>query len=185
MIQVSEAEPPTIALHPPPLPASVEPLRRFFASQGLEAYLVGGAVRDSLLGFESLDLDVAVHGDAERVADGAAATLGWKVHPLDAARGIFRLSPGDDAPYVDLSPVRGSIEDDLAQRDFTIDAIALPLTGDAAPVDPYDGAPDLDRRVIRALSSDVFVDDPGRLLRAVRLAAQLGFDIEPSTTACG
>ena len=103
--------------------------------------------------------------------------------PAGRCRGIFRLSPGDDAPYVDLSPVRGSIEDDLAQRDFTIDAIALPLTGDAVPVDPYDGASDLDRRVIRALSSDVFVDDPGRLLRAVRLAAQLGFDIEPSTRA--
>ena len=182
MIQVSEAEPPTIALYPPLLPDSVEPLRRFFASQDLDAYLVGGAVRDSLLGRELLDLDIAVRGDAERVAGRAAAALGWKAHPLDSARGIFRLSPGDDAPYVDLSPVRGSIESDLAQRDFTIDAIALPLTGDAAPVDPHDGAPDLDRRVIRALSSDVFVDDPGRLLRAVRLAAQLGFDIEPSTT---
>ena len=181
MIQVSEAEPPTIALYPPLLPDSVEPLRRFFAEQGLEAYLVGGAVRDRLLDRELLDLDIAVRGDAERVAGSAAAALGWKAHPLDAARGIFRLNSGGGAPYVDLSPVRGSIENDLAQRDFTIDAIALPITGDAAIIDPYRGGPDLDRRIIRALSSDVFVDDPGRLLRAVRLAAQLGFDIEPST----
>ena len=183
MIQVSEAEPPTIALYPPLLPDSMEALRRFLASQGIVAYLVGGAVRDSLLGTESLDLDFAVEGDSGRVAEGAALALGWKTHPLDVGRGIFRLSSGDDAPNVDLSPVRGSIENDLAQRDFTVDAIAVPMTDDAAPIDPYGGGLDLARRLIRALSPQVFVDDPGRLLRAVRLAAQLGFDIEPSTRA--
>ena len=181
MIQVSEAEPPTIALHPTLLPDSVEPLRRFFASRGTTAYLVGGAVRDTLLCAEIFDLDIAVEGDAGRVTDDAAADLGWSAHPLDTARGIFRLSSGDEAPYVDLSPVRGSIENDLAQRDFTIDAIALPMTGGAAPIDPYGGIPDLDRRLVRALSPGVFVDDPGRLLRGVRLAAQMGFDIEPAT----
>ena len=157
-------------------------MRRFFASRGLVAYLVGGAVRDALLGMESLDLDVAVQGDPARVAGGAAAALGWKAHPLDAGRGIFRLTSGT-GPTVDLGPVRGSIEHDLAQRDFTVDAIALPMTDDAVPIDPYGGALDLDRRLIRALSPGVFVDDPGRLLRAVRLAAQLRFDIEPSTRA--
>ena len=182
MIQVSEADPPTIARHPPLLPDSVGPLRRFFASRGLVAYLVGGAVRDALLGTESLDLDVAVQGDPARVAGGAAAALGWKAHPLDAGRGIFRLTSGT-GPTVDLGPVRGSIEHDLAQRDFTVDAIALPMTDDAVPIDPYGGSLDLDRRLIRALSPGVFVDDPGRLLRAVRLAAQLRFDIEPSTRA--
>ena len=183
MIQVSEAEPPTIALHAPLLRESVEPLRRFFASQGLEAYLVGGAVRDSLLGADILDLDIAVLGDAGLAAGDAAAALGWKAHPLDSDRGIFRLSSGDDEPYVDLSQVRGSIEKDLSQRDFTIDAMAVPLAGYAAPVDPYGGAQDLDRRLVRALSPSVFADDPGRLLRAVRLAAQLGFEIESSTRA--
>ena len=181
MIQVSEAEPPTIALHAPSLPESVEPLRRFFASRGIEAYLVGGAVRDGLLGAEGLDLDIAVLGDAGRIAGDAAAALGWKAHPLDSDRGIFRLTSGDDRPYVDLGQVRGSIEEDLSQRDFTIDAMAVPLAGYAAPIDPYDGALDLDRRLVRALSPSVFAEDPGRLLRAVRLAAQLGFDIEHST----
>ena len=183
MIQVSEAEPPTIALYPSLLPASVAPLRRFLASQGLVAYLVGGAVRDTLLDRELLDLDVAVEGDAGLIAEGAAAALGWRAHPLDTARGIFRLSPAHGEPSVDLSPVRGSIEQDLAQRDFTVDAVALPLMEDATPIDPYGGGLDLDRRLIRALSPQVFIDDPGRLLRAVRLAAQLGFDIEPSTRA--
>ena len=182
MIQVSEAEPPTIALYPPILPDSVEPLRCFFASRGLVAYLVGGAVRDSLLGAESLDLDIAVEGDSGRVSQGAAAALGWKAYPLDARRGIFRLT-SDRGPTVDLSPLRGSIEHDLAQRDFTVDAIAVPMTGHAAPIDPYGGVLDLDRRLIRALSPEVFVDDPGRLFRAVRLAAQLGFDVEPATRA--
>ena len=181
MIQVSEAEPPTIALNPPLLPDSVEPLRRFFKSQRLAAYLVGGAVRDSLLGAAGLDLDIAVQGDAVRVVEGAAAALGCKAYPLDAARGIFRISSGGEAPYVDLSPLRGSIENDLAQRDFTIDAIALPMTEGAAPIDPYGGIQDLDRRLVRALSPSVFVDDPGRLLRGIRLAAQLDFDIETST----
>ena len=181
MIQVTEAEPPTKALCPPRLPDSVGPLQRFLTSRGTTAYLVGGAVRDGLLGRETIDLDVAVAGDAGRVAQGAAAALGWKAHPLDAARGIFRLSPDHGGPSVDLSPVRGSIENDLAQRDFTIDAIALPLTEDAVPIDPYGGALDLEGGLIRALSPDAFVDDPGRLLRAVRLASQLGFDIEPST----
>lgn len=181
MIQVSEAEPPTIALHAPLLPESVGPLRRFFASRGLEAFLVGGAVRDGLLGVEGLDLDIAVLGDAGRVASDSAAALGWKAHPLDSDRGIFRLTSADDEPYVDLSQIRGSIEDDLSQRDFTVDAMAVPLTGDAAPIDPYGGGLDLERRLVRALSPGVFGDDPGRLLRAVRLAAQLGFGIEHST----
>ncbi len=181
MIQVSEAEPPTIALHAPLLPESVGSLRRFFASRGLEAYLVGGAVRDGLLGVEGLDLDIAVLGDAGRVAGEAAAALGWNAHPLDSDRGIFRLTSGDQGPYVDLSQVRGSIEEDLSQRDFTIDAMAVPLTGSSVPVDPYGGALDIDRRLVRALSPGVFADDPGRLLRAVRLASQLDFDIEHST----
>ena len=182
MIQVSEAEPPTIAANRPLLPNTAEPLRGFFASTGLTAYLVGGAVRDTLLGKESLDLDIAVEGDAGRVASEAAAALGWTSHPLDADRRIFRLTPADRGPGVDLSPVRAPIENDLSQRDFTVDAIAMPISGDpAAVIDPYGGAKDIERRLIRALSPGVFADDPGRLLRAVRLAAQLDFDIDSST----
>ena len=181
MIQVSETEPPTIAVHRPLLPTGTEPLRRFMASRGLTAYLVGGAVRDAMLDREVLDLDIAVEGDAGRVADDAAAALGWRSHPLDAARGIFGLSPSDGGPSVDLSPVRGSIESDLQQRDFTVDAMAMPITGDGPFVDPHGGAHDLDRKLIRALSPQVFTDDPGRLLRSVRLAAQLDFEIEPAT----
>ncbi len=181
MIQVSEAEPPTIAANRALLPNAAGPLRRFFASRGLTAYLVGGAVRDALLGKEGLDLDIAVEGDAGRAASDAAAALGWTSHSLDVDRRIFRLTPADGGPGVDLSPVRGPIENDLSQRDFTVDAMAMPITGDPAIIDPYGGARDIERRLIRALSPGVFADDPGRLLRAVRLAAQLDFDIDSFT----
>ncbi len=181
MVQAAEVEPPITAARLPGLPAIVEPLRRFFSSRGLPAYLVGGVARDALLGRETLDIDIAVAGDVGLAATEAAAALGYRVHALDTARRIFRLSPGHGAPWVDISPLRGSIWEDLGGRDFTIDAMAIPLMGRADLIDPYDGASDLERRKVRALSSGVFEDDPARLLRAVRLSAQLGFDVEPAT----
>src|SRR5439155_1023071 len=81
---------------------------------------------------------------------------------------------------VDFTPLRGGIEDDLATRDFTINAIAYPLEG-GDPVDPYSGRADLEARVIRAVSPRVFEDDPLRLLRAVRLADELGFSVDAET----
>ena len=81
---------------------------------------------------------------------------------------------------VDFTPLRGGIEDDLAWRDFTINAMAMRLSG-GEPVDPYSGRPDLDAKVVRAVSPTVFTDDPLRLLRAVRIEDELGFRLDTDT----
>jgi tRNA nucleotidyltransferase/poly(A) polymerase len=87
----------------------------------------------------------------------------------------------DSTRTVDFTPLQcGSIEADLATRDFAINAIAVPLRGGGV-VDPYDGRGDLERRAVRAVSAQVFDDDPLRLLRAVRLEDELGFHLDPAT----
>jgi hypothetical protein len=86
----------------------------------------------------------------------------------------------DEGRTVDFTPLAGTIEEDLATRDFTINAIAVPLAGGDA-VDPFAGRADLDARLIRAVSPSVFTDDPLRLMRAVRLEDELGFQLEPET----
>jgi len=93
----------------------------------------------------------------------------------------------NDATTIDVAGFSTTIEDDLARRDFTVDAMALPLAAWTCGqwrervVDPYNGIQDLTEKRVRSVSSSVFRDDPGRLLRAVRLAAQLGFRLEPDT----
>ncbi len=92
-----------------------------------------------------------------------------------------------DALTIDVTGFSTAIEDDLARRDFTVNAMALPLADWTSGqwrervVDPFNGLQDLAEKRVRAVSSSVFRDDPGRLLRAVRLAAQLGFRLEPDT----
>ena len=115
-----------------------------------------------------------------------ALRIGGTVVVLDELRGVVRVaSPtGGAQPQIDVTPIEGTIEDDLRRRDFTLDAMAVPLheIGAVLPViDPVDGVADAKAKVVRAISPAVFDDDPGRLLRAPRLAAQLGFEIEAST----
>jgi hypothetical protein len=86
----------------------------------------------------------------------------------------------DDGRTVDFTPLPGSVEDDLATRDFTINAIARPLAG-GDPVDPFGGGEDLEARRLRAVRDSVFGDDPLRLLRAVRLEDELGFRLDDET----
>ncbi len=132
---------------------------------GEEAWVVGGAVRDELLGRELLDLDIAVC-DPKRAAR-AYAKRSWRV-ALEAGR------------TVDFTPLPGSVEDDLATRDFTINAIARPLAG-GEPVDPFGGVEDLAARRLRAVRGSVFEDDPLRLLRAVRLEDELDVRLDEAT----
>jgi hypothetical protein len=141
---------------------------------GEEAWVVGGAVRDELLGRPLVDLDIAC-----REPEAAARRYGGPVFPLSERHGAWRVALDGDRT-VDFTPLRGSIEDDLATRDFTINAIAEPLAG-GDPVDPFDGRGDLERRELRAVSPQVFEDDPLRLLRAVRLEDELGFRLDPET----
>jgi hypothetical protein len=99
--------------------------------------------------------------------------------PLSERHGAWRVAL-EDGRTVDFTPFPGTIEDDLATRDFTINAIAVPLAG-GDPHDPYSGRADLDAKLIRAVSPTVFTDDPLRLMRAARLEDELGFQLEPET----
>jgi hypothetical protein len=146
--------------------------------RGEEAWVVGGAVRDELLGREVVDLDIACR-EPERAARAYAKRSGGAPFPLSERHGAWRVAVADERT-VDFTPLRDGIEDDLATRDFTINAIALPLAGGEA-ADPFGGRADLEGRVLRAVSPQVFEDDPLRLLRAVRLEAELGFRLEEET----
>ena len=172
-------------------------LSRFFSSHQ-PAFLVGGYLRDSLLGIPSKDLDIAVPGDPAPLALGLAQAIGGAYIPLGRAYGVNRvvlpesadLSPGDDAKswIIDLTGFSGSIEEELGRRDFTINAMSLPVGSWLSPdwrqevVDPFSGRNDLARRSIRVVHPAVFQEDPGRLLRAVRLATLLRLRLEPDTS---
>ena len=139
---------------------------------GEEAWVVGGAVRDELLGRELVDLDIAVR-DPRKAARAFAKRAGGAPFALSERHGAWRVAL-EDGRTVDFTPLPASIEDDLATRDFTINAIARPLAG-GEPVDPFGGRADLEAHLLRAVGESVFRDDPLRLLRAVRLEDELGF----------
>jgi tRNA nucleotidyltransferase/poly(A) polymerase len=141
---------------------------------GEEAWVVGGAVRDELLGRPVVDLDVAC-----REPEAAARRYGGPVFPLSDRHGAWRVALADGRT-VDFTPLHNGIESDLATRDFTINAIARPLDG-GEPVDPFGGRSDLEQHVLRAVAPSVFEDDPLRLLRAVRLEDELGFRLDEET----
>jgi tRNA nucleotidyltransferase/poly(A) polymerase len=143
---------------------------------GQEAWVVGGAVRDELLGREIVDLDIAC-ADPKGAARAYAKRSGGAPFPLSERHGAWRVAV-EGGRTVDFTPLPGSIQEDLASRDFTINAIAIPLAG-GEPVDPYGGRKDLEDKIVRPVSPSVFTDDPLRLLRAVRIADELGFQVDP------
>jgi hypothetical protein len=146
---------------------------------GDEAWIVGGAVRDRALGRPLTDLDVALRGP-EQAARKLARRVGGAPFLLSERHGAWRVVLADGRT-VDFTPLPGSIEDDLAKRDFAINAIAERAGGDET-VDPYDGYADLEAHRIAAIGDDVFRDDPLRLLRAARLEDELErFRIVPCT----
>ena len=168
-------------------------LSGFFAARGLadDVWVVGGTVRDALRGQTPHDLDLAVAGVAQTLGPAVADFLGGTVIPIEARR-VTRIalppeSDGQQPFLLDLSCCFFTIEEDLLDRDFTINAMAVPLsrwhTDDrfAALIDPAGGVGDLSRRLLRATSDTVFRHDPGRMLRGVRLARQLGLRMEPET----
>ncbi|HEY3069958.1 MAG TPA: hypothetical protein VGJ34_06540 [Gaiellaceae bacterium] len=150
------------------------------AVAGVEAYVVGGAVRDELLARPVVDTDIATH-DPEVAARIYAGLSKGALFPLSERHGAWRVA-FRDGKTVDFTPLRGSIEDDLRTRDFTINAIAAPVTG-GERVDPFGGVADMADRRLRAVSESVFEDDPLRLLRAVRLEDELGFALDSETEA--
>jgi putative nucleotidyltransferase with HDIG domain len=148
-----------------------------------QAWIVGGAVRDALADRRVVDLDLAVAGDEEAVARRLAEAAGGFAFELSAEFGTWRTVARDRSWHVDVTGLRGgSIEHDLALRDFTVNAIAVPVADlSAPPLDPLGGIADIETRTLRAVSDRAFADDPLRLLRAARLGAELGFGLEPDT----
>jgi tRNA nucleotidyltransferase (CCA-adding enzyme) len=167
----------------------VERARVAALEAGVRAYLVGGSVRDALLGLDHVDVDIAVEGDHRKLVEALGGEA--RVHdrfgtaavktpdgPVDVAatRAESYSRPGA------LPEVRpAGIEEDLSRRDFSINALAVPLAGPPAIVDPHDGVDDLRAGVLRALHERSFADDPTRALRAARYAARLGLELDAET----
>ncbi len=175
-------------------------LRGFFLNRSVQAFLVGGYIRDSLLDIETRDVDVVVMGDPVPLAGELARTFNGSFVLLNQshqsfssgkyARRVARVVIVFNAGLkwvVDVAGLETTIDDDLGQRDFTIDAMALAVNDWLVPnwkeriLDPFGGRKDLAEKRVRAVSPLVFDDDPVRLLRGVRLAAKLDFDIESCT----
>jgi poly(A) polymerase len=157
--------------------------RALGAAEGI--WIVGGAIRDAALGREVKDLDLAVAGDERQAAREIGRVAGGPVFTLSEEFASWRALAADGAWHVDVTRLRGDgIEADLALRDFTVNAIAVPLADPAAPpVDPNGGLADLDQRVLRAVSARSFADDPLRVLRAARIAAGLALEVDQGTAA--
>ncbi len=161
------------------------------------AYLVGGTVRDLLLGSPSADVDLAVVGDGVAFARRLARELGGRVTAHGAfGTAVVRLGSlhvdvvtarseryPEPAALPEVSP--GSLEDDLRRRDFTINALAASLRAEdlGTLVDPHGGRLDLERGAVRVLHDASFVDDPTRILRAIRYESRLGFRMDEHTEA--
>jgi poly(A) polymerase/tRNA nucleotidyltransferase (CCA-adding enzyme) len=173
-------------------------LAAFCAARRVRAWLVGGAARDLALGRIPCDLDIAVDTDGIALARAFADHYGGAFVALDDERGTGRvvLDPAHpDRLVIDLVQLRApTLEEDLRLRDFTVNALALPLNDRAdsadsfiaqrgAFIDPCGGLRDIDARELRACSPSSLRDDPLRILRAVRLAADLAFQIAPELDA--
>ncbi|HVD39286.1 MAG TPA: HD domain-containing protein, partial [Solirubrobacterales bacterium] len=132
-------------------------------------------------GREVADLDLAVAGDPGATAKAIGRALDEHAFELSAEFGTWRVAAKKQGWQIDVTALRGSgIEEDLAARDFTIGAVAVPLAGEE-PIDPYGGLADLSAKRLCAVGTDSFASDPLRLLRAARLAAELDLEIEPET----
>ena len=153
------------------------------ALAGTEAWVVGGAVRDRLLGRATADFDLVVAGDLRGHARALARSLqGAAAFPLSEAFGAWRvIGPARDW-NVDLSPLEGRIEDDLARRDFTVNALAQPLAGGEV-LDLFDGRAHLAARRLALVSPEALAADPLRALRLARLTCELGFEPDPEARA--
>jgi hypothetical protein len=145
-----------------------------------EAWIVGGALRDELLGRPVVDLDVACLEPRE-AAIAYASRFGGAAFPLSERHGAWRVATAGQIDTVDFTPLHpDGIDADLRTRDFTFNAIARRLGADQLH-DPFAGRDDLDAGVVRVVTDTVFVDDPLRLLRAVRFEDELGFRMDERT----
>ncbi len=181
---------------PPSLRRALADLTAIATRRHMRAAVVGGCVRDAMLGRPTRDLDVLVEGDAGALAELCAKSQGAKVETFGRF-GTARLTLSDGARLdlagaraehypesADLPVVRPStMEDDLARRDFTVNAMAQVLEngGVGRLLDPFRGVDDLRRGMLRVLHPASFRDDPTRLYRAARYAGRLRLRLEPGT----
>jgi poly(A) polymerase len=155
------------------------------AARDIEAYAVGGFIRDALRGSELHDLDVAIRADPTALGPELADLFGGDWFAIDRERPLVRVLIPDHDLHFDFSPLTGSLEDDLLGRDYTVDAMAAPLhevaAGSVQLTDPTGGYEDLRSGIIRLVAEEALERDPIRLLRGARLSVQLDFEIEPAT----
>ena len=173
---------------------ALEVVRDVAAEKGFRPYLVGGPVRDLLLGrHDASDVDVTLEDDSSTFARVLAKRTGGRVRSFPQFL-TYKVT-AEGLPEIDVATARrekyrhpgalpsvepGRLRDDLLRRDFSVNAIAIDvLTGEIH--DPADGAGDIESRQIRILNEQSFLDDPTRLFRALRLAARLGFTLEAET----
>ena len=175
---------------------ALTPLRQAIASLGTShegIYLVGGSVRDVLLGTESFDIDIAVEGDAIALASELARLLHGRIRAHEKFGTAVVVYDGDarldvvttrtefyEAPAALPSVEHASIREDLFRRDFTVNAMAVSLKAEdfGRLVDPFGGRRDIDERRLRVLHNLSFVDDPTRIFRAIRYESRLGFRMD-------
>ena len=145
------------------------------------SWIVGGALRDELLGREVTDIDIAVEGDPEQAARELAAELRGPVFRLSEAFGAWRVVDRQSGHVYDFAPLQGAtIEEDLAKRDFSVNAMARARDGGEL-IDPMGGRADLETRTLRVLGPAAYENDPLRPLRLARFAAELGFTPDAET----
>lgn len=172
---------------------AIDLVREVALEKDCHPYLVGGPVRDVLLGRHSIDLDLTLEKDASTLARALAKRLDGRLRSFPQFLTYKVTAP--DFPEIDLTTARkeryrkpgalpavtaGRLKDDLLRRDFSINAVALDLL-DGAMHDPTKGLRDIEARLVRVLHDRSFIDDPTRIFRAVRLALRLGFALEQQT----
>lgn len=155
-------------------------IRDLATERNLRAWLIGGAIRDQLLGRAINDWDIVVDHDAIPLARTLADQLNGALYVLDAERDTARVISHD--VIIDIAGLRAeTIEGDLYDRDCTINAFAIDLAAPDRLIDLFNGQRDLEDGVVRAVSEESLVHDPVRLLRVVRMSAALSFEIDPAT----
>ena len=178
------------------LPAVINPIAKVCQEHRVDAYVIGGFVRDLILNRKSKDLDIVVLGDAAKIATAAAKAIGnnvpvtvfknfgtamiktdeWEIEFVGARKESY--NPDSRKPTIST----GTLEDDQNRRDFTINALAISINENnyGELLDPFQGLNDIEHKIIRTpLEPEItYSDDPLRMMRAIRFAAQLGFTIE-------
>lgn len=180
---------------PAPQHRALEIIREVAVEKACRPFLVGGPVRDVLLGRTAIDIDLTLEDGSSTLARALARRIDGRVrsHPQFLT---YKVT-AEGFPDIDIATARkeryrqpgalpavtaGRLRDDLLRRDFSINAIALDLLEETLH-DPVGGKRDVEQKVVRVLHDRSFIDDPTRIFRAIRLATRLGFEIEPHTAA--